>query len=69
MTTQAETRVNTGKTPQTERSGALNPVGMPLATDVLSGEGAERIRNFGSFQIPVDSFSAPLVVIGWQAQP
>jgi hypothetical protein len=23
----------------------------------------------GSFQIPVDSFSAPLVVIGWQAQP
>jgi hypothetical protein len=24
---------------------------------------------FGSFQIPVDSFSAPLVVIGWQAQP
>jgi hypothetical protein len=24
---------------------------------------------FGSFQISVDSFSAPLVVIGWQAQP
>jgi hypothetical protein len=24
---------------------------------------------FGSFQIPVDSFSEPLAVIGWQSQP
>jgi len=26
-------------------------------------------RKFGSFQIPVDSFSEPLAVIGWQSQP
>ncbi len=25
--------------------------------------------NFGSFQIPVDSFSEPLAVIGWPSQP
>jgi len=24
---------------------------------------------FGSFQIPVDSFSEPLAVIGWRSQP
>ena len=26
-------------------------------------------KNLGSFQIPVDSFSEPLAVIGWQSQP
>jgi hypothetical protein len=26
-------------------------------------------KKFGSFQIPVDSFSGPLAVIGWQSQP
>jgi hypothetical protein len=26
-------------------------------------------RKLGSFQIPVDSFSEPLAVIGWQSQP
>jgi hypothetical protein len=26
-------------------------------------------RKVGSFQIPVDSFSEPLAVIGWQLQP
>jgi hypothetical protein len=26
-------------------------------------------QNLGSFQIPVDSFSGPLAVIGWQSQP
>ena len=27
------------------------------------------LRKSGSFQIPVDSFSEPLAVIGWQSQP
>jgi len=26
-------------------------------------------RFFGSFQIPVDSFSEPLAVIGWRSKP
>jgi len=29
----------------------------------------KRSRFDGSFQIPVDSFSEPLAVIGWQSQP
>ena len=29
----------------------------------------EKERYFGSFQIPVDSFSEPLAVIGWPSQP
>jgi len=27
------------------------------------------LKTMGSFQIPVDSFSEPLAVIGWQSQP
>jgi hypothetical protein len=26
-------------------------------------------EKFGSFQIPVDSFSEPLAMIGWRSQP
>jgi hypothetical protein len=34
------------------------------------GERLQKNDNFfGSFQIPVDSFSEPLAVIGWQLQP
>jgi hypothetical protein len=30
---------------------------------------SEMQRKLGSFQIPVDSFSEPLAVIGWRSQP